>query len=242
MHYRENSIHLVAVVPFYLFLALIPLLPPIFFYPMFVVGIGTSLFMLAMLENLNKWLCREFDGIKLIVDDEPITRGAGPVTDYAKWPEVTEIFTKGVHVEYTDENGWTHAWIRALRDGYTHPNPHYNGKDPLHYVGFVYRGKWSDLVKYGEGSMTFNSMVVDNPHVAKIWVTEIYPDSLPDRSTFEPTSDLNLVPAGFACDVCGKYAFHPIFVIKRASGSIKMELEAHRSLFREPPMERVITA
>jgi hypothetical protein len=114
--------------------------------------------------------------------------------------------------------------VHALNGGYRHPS--YNRGDKLYWLQLRFRGSWADNIKFFPGSGVFRGSVVDLPNVSRVWCTEIVADSLPDLTGRSQRELLTLTPPAIRDDD-GVLKFVPKLIVRRAEGTIDMELEQY---------------
>jgi hypothetical protein len=151
--------------------------------------------------------------------------------DYWTWDSAVQLWIRGQPREVPDEHGWTTAYLHLLNDGLVHP--HYNSGQKIHWVKFRYRGTWNDLIRYAAGEGYFRGSVVDMKNVCRIWVTEVVAESLPNPRGKSAKELLNLVPSLIREEEDGIEKWIPTFIIKRADGSIDIELKREEELMRK---------
>lgn len=214
------------VLPFYVafgFAYLFPFLLP------YAIPIGLSVTIGGLFWQIivNQYQAQQFNLVVMFVDRKPRAHGV-TFRDYWKWESAVQLWIKGQPREFVDQDGWTTAYLHLLNGGVIHP--FYNSGQHIHWFKFRYIGTWNDLIRYDEGEGFYKGSVVDMKNVCRIWVSEIVAEAMPDPRGKSGRELLNLTPSLIREEEDGIEKWIPVFIIKRADGTIDMELKKEEAL------------
>lgn len=227
------------VIPFYLALSVIYFYPPAFGYA-FIGGLAMTVSGLFIQIYLNSWLSKAFKCVLLQIDHRPWSVD-GSDMKYWKWDSVVELWWVDPPKEIFDPvTGWTTAWLHLVNGGMRHPS--YNKGAAINWVKFRYKGSWDKLILGIEGSVVFRGTVVDDhPHVDRVTATEMVAGSITvDVEGLGPLEMMNHHPPMIQDE--GFLRSIPEFWIRRATGSIDVELEEARNAVSKAEMVQEVRA
>lgn len=197
----------------------------------YAIPIGLSVTIAGLFWQIivNQYQAQQYNLIVMMVDRKPRAHGVS-FRDYWKWDSAVQLWIRGQPREQIDEHGWTTAYLHLLNGGIVHPS--YNSGQHIHWLKFRYRGTWNDLIRYDEGEGYFRNSVVDMKNVCRIWCSEVVAESLPDPTGKGGRELLNLVPSLIREEEDRTEKWIPNFIIRRADGTIDMELKKEEELMK----------
>ncbi len=240
MEIRRNFGMIVWAFPIYIALAFAwwePFLLP-FAIP---IGLAVTVGGLVWQIVVNQYQAQGYNLVLLMLDRKPRARGM-TFRDYWPWEAWVQLWIRGDPREVTDADGWTTAYLHLLNGGIVHPA--YNAGQRIHWIIFRYGPKghtsdgqpipttWNDLIRYAPGEGFFRGSIVDIKNVCRVWGTELVAEILPDPSGLPAKELLNLVPSLIREDEDGFQKWIPVIKIRRADGSIDIELDHEEALRR----------
>lgn len=225
------------VAPFYIGFLVIYIDPLLNFLLVFGAGFVVTIGILVWLIFVNQYQARSFNLLLMKVDRKPLSHGVS-FKDYWSYGGWVQLWIKGDPRTVTDENGITTAWVHLLNGGFVHP--FYNPGQKIHWVVLKFRGTWNDLIRYDAGQGSFGGSVVDVTNCCFIWVTEVVSEitfdlvagRVPSVAGVSGKAQLNMIPALIREEEDQIKKWEPVYWIRRAEGSIDMELAHDEEILR----------